>query len=280
MNKAFAAIALTLAFGILTPAKPHHHQEPQQEKVDKVSDTDVWRHLLLRIGGDPNMPINGLEGDRLTIITTGRKFRTEFEKAIDKFNAAQETRIEPDKIAALKDFIVRRDAMVESYKKQLMSALSPYEKDMIAKMLDQSKPSPGGISAATGTACGLPDQITCSITYSGYALPGMDANHNWTLGVHQILDGFATMFGNPPHARHTPTVTATIGFFDNQSHEWVKGTPQANSGKSVCADCYLYVNAFPSAGMAGGVQYETKGEGIVVCNEAGKFFDTDASPAD
>jgi hypothetical protein len=55
------------------------------------------------------------------------------------------------------------------------------------------------------------------------------------------------------------------------------GTEHNDFGKSVCADCYLYVNANVSFVMGVvGVQYEASGEGIAVCNEAGKFFDTQA----
>ena len=55
------------------------------------------------------------------------------------------------------------------------------------------------------------------------------------------------------------------------------GTEHNDFGKSVCADCYQYVNANVSFVMGVvGVQYEASGEGIVVCNEAGKFFDTQA----
>jgi hypothetical protein len=39
----------------------------------------------------------------------------------------------------------------------------------------------------------------------------------------------------------------------------------------------LYINAVTSVGMADGVQYETKGKGIVVCIEEGKFFDTESA---
>jgi len=39
----------------------------------------------------------------------------------------------------------------------------------------------------------------------------------------------------------------------------------------------LYVNATVSFAMVGGVQYEASGEGIVVCTDAGKFFDARAS---
>jgi len=56
----------------------------------------------------------------------------------------------------------------------------------------------------------------------------------------------------------------------------INGPEHSNSGKSVCADCYLYVNATVSFAMVGGVQNEASGEGIV-CSDAGKFFDTRAS---
>jgi len=44
------------------------------------------------------------------------------------------------------------------------------------------------------------------------------------------------------------------------------GTEHNDFGKSVCADCYLYVNANVSFVMGVvGVQYEASGEGIAVC---------------
>jgi hypothetical protein len=94
----------------------------------------------------------------------------------------------------------------------------------------------------------------------------MNADRSHNIVLNQILDGAASMVGNSQDARHTPTVTVTIS-----------GTQDNNSGKSVCAGCYLYVNADVSFVMAGGVEYEISSEGIVVCNEAGKFFDTRAS---
>jgi hypothetical protein len=94
----------------------------------------------------------------------------------------------------------------------------------------------------------------------------MNAERSANLMFNQILDGAASMVGNSQHARHTPIVEVTTG-----------GTEHSNSGKSVCADCYLYVNANVSLPMAGGVQYEIRSEGIVVCSDAGKFFDTSAS---
>ena len=130
MRKTIAAIALTFALGAGVPAKTHHHRQEATQRVSgNISDTDAWRHFLLSVpedrpGRDKESPVH-LGGDLLTIVTTMQKFRREFEEAIDQFNASQETRIESDELSALKDFVVRRDAMVESYRKQLMSALGP-----------------------------------------------------------------------------------------------------------------------------------------------------------
>jgi hypothetical protein len=83
-----------------------------------------------------------------------------------------------------------------------------------------------------GESCGLPKYITCSITYSIAGQPGgMNAERSHNLVFNQILDGAASMVGNSQHALHTPTVTVTIS-----------GTQHNNSGKSVCADCYLYAS--------------------------------------
>ncbi len=95
---------------------------------------------------------------------------------------------------------------------------------------------------------------------------GQNADHQRTFGWNQILDGAASMVGNSQHARHTPTVKMII---DGE-------TERNNSGKSVCADCYLYVNASVSFVLVPSGQSEAIGEGIVVCSEAGKFFDTRA----
>jgi hypothetical protein len=275
MSNTVAVIALTLVIGIGTPAKAHHHQqEAAQGVAGNVSDTDAWRHYLLHVAANlPTTTItlpSNLDSDTLAIFNTAMKFRTEFEEAIDDFNAAQENRMEADQIAALKSFIVQRDAMVESYKNDLISALSPQTRTEFEKEVEKSKPGikSTGTGSATGLSCGLPDLITCSITYSMYPIfGGQNAEHHRTFGWNQILDGAASMVGNSQHARHTPTVKMTI-----------KGGPEhSNSGKSVCADCYLYVNATVSFAMVGGVQYEASGEGIVVCSEAGKFFDTRAS---
>src|SRR5208337_1001965 len=118
MRKTATVIALTLALGIVTPAKPHpHHQETLQGKVGNASDTDAWRHYLLHTAAAMSTPgREGLGGDVLTIMNTTRKFRAEFEKAIDDFNASQENRIEADQITALKGFVAQRDAMVETYR--------------------------------------------------------------------------------------------------------------------------------------------------------------------
>src|SRR5208337_2331762 len=112
MRKTATAIALTLALGIVTPAKPHpRHQEALQGKVGNASDTDAWRHYLLLM----TAPVpRGYAGPESVVASAAARFRAEFEKAIDDFNAAQENRIEAFQIAALKDFIARRDAMVEA----------------------------------------------------------------------------------------------------------------------------------------------------------------------
>ena len=264
MRKIATVIALTLALGIVTPAKPHpRHQETPQAKVGDSSDTDAWRHYLLHTAAAMSTPApEGLGGDVLTIMNTTRKFRAEFEKAIDDFNASQENRIEADQIIALNNFIAQRDAMVASYKHELLSALTPEVQSEFVTEVEKSK---GTIrSAVTGDGCGIPNQITCSITFSWYPIVGgMNPDYSFRLGSNQILDGAATMVGNPQHARHTPTVTLTI-----------VGEQHTNSGKSVCADCYLYVNAnvFFTAEVGGG--YDPRGEGVVVCSEAGKFVDS------
>ena len=47
MSKRVAVISLTLALGIGTPAKTHHHhQEAMPEVTSNISDTDAWRHYL------------------------------------------------------------------------------------------------------------------------------------------------------------------------------------------------------------------------------------------
>jgi hypothetical protein len=269
MSKTVAVIALTLAVGIGTPAKTHHHQqEAAQGVAGNISDTDAWRHYLLHVAVAGPLPdTSSLQGDFLAIVTTSWKFRTEFEKAIDDFNASQETRTEADQLAALNSFIVQRDAMVEFYKNELISALTPQMRTEFETEVQKRKDVIRSFGA-TGKSCGHPNNITCSITYSSLPLRGgMNADNHLYGSSSQILDGTASMVGNSQHARHTPTVKMTIN----------GGTEQNNSGKSVCADCYLYVNAIVSFPMVGGVQYEASGEGIVVCSAAGKFFDTRAS---
>lgn len=100
---------------------------------------------------------------------------------------------------------------------------------------------------------------------------GKRSDHQHTLGWNQILDGAASMVGNSQHVRHTPTVKMTID----------GGTEHNNSGKSVCARCYLYVNTSVSFVLPPSGKSDAIDEGIVVCNEEGKFFDTRArSPGD
>jgi hypothetical protein len=272
MRKAVAVIALTLAVGIGTPAETHHHQqEAAQEVTGNVSDTDAWRHYLLHIAATavgPPPDTSKLNGDFVAIAITAWKFRAEFEKAIDDFNASQENKIEADQVAALNNFIAQRDAMVESYKNDLISALTPQTRTEFESEVQKRKDVIKSFGAS-GKSCGLPNNITCSITYSSLPLPaGMNADHHLTVVWNQILDGAASMVGNSQNARHTPTVKMTID----------GGAEHINSGKSVCADCYLYVNTNVSFVMeTAGVQYEASGEGIVVCSDAGKFFDTRAS---
>ena len=91
---------------------------------------------------------------------------------------------------------------------------------------------------------------------------GINADGSWNAGFSQILDGAAVMTGNPQHARHTPTVTLTFGESEH-----------SNSGKSVCADCYLYLNANVPFVMLVGVRYKLAAESVVVCSETGKFYD-------
>jgi hypothetical protein len=173
MRKTASVLALTLALGIGTPAKPHpHHQEALQGKVGNASDTDLWRHSLLHVAAaSPTTIPEGVDDTRLTIINTAKRFRAEFEKAIDDFNAAQETRVEADQIAALKGFIAQRDAMVEAYKNELLSATEPqrwtaFEQEVLRKMPVKSIMKSSGAAPATEENCGIPNSITCSITYS------------------------------------------------------------------------------------------------------------------
>ena len=108
---------------------------------------------------------------------------------------------------------------------------------------------------------------TCSITYSSLPLRGeMNADHSFN-GIWSQIDGAVSMVGNSQHAQHTPIVKMTIN----------GGTGHRNSGKSAYADCYLYVNAVVSFRMVTSVQYEASGEGMVICSETVKFFDTRAS---
>src|SRR4029077_7747341 len=128
-------------------------------------------------------------------------FRTEFEKAIDDFNATQENRIEADQIAALGSFIAQRDAMVESYKNELISALTPQTRTEFEKEVENRKDMIKSFGA-TGKSCGLPNNITCAITYSSLPLAGgMNADHSFYGRWSQILDGTAFMVGNSQHAR-------------------------------------------------------------------------------
>jgi hypothetical protein len=90
MGKTFNVLALILVLGAVAPAKPHpHHQEALQGKVGNASDTDAWRHYLLGVAAAnlTNIP-EGVNDGRLTMLNTAKKFRLEFEKAIDEFNAA------------------------------------------------------------------------------------------------------------------------------------------------------------------------------------------------
>jgi hypothetical protein len=270
---AVIALALTLALCVATPAKTyHHHQESLHGVAGNISDTDAWRHFLLHVAANlPTITLpSNLDNDFRALYNTAWKFRAEFEKAIDDFNATQETRTEADQLAALKNFIVQRDAMVESHQRELLSALTPQRRTETEKEFEKSKPGikSTGAGPATGKSCGFPDVITCSITYSMYPVfGGQNADHHRTFGWNQILDGAASMVGNSQHAHHTPTVKMTID----------GGTEHNNSGKSVCADCYLYVNANVSFVLTPGGQSEAIGEGIVVCSDAGKFFYTRAN---
>jgi hypothetical protein len=84
------------------------------------------------------------------------------------------------------------------------------------------------------------------------------------------------MVGNPQHAHHTPMVTLVVTPCPTEA-DCNKGVPHSNSGESVCADCYMYVNATISFGLErGAVKIEQ--EARAVCSESGKFFDTDSSP--
>ena len=203
-----------------------------------------------------------------TIINTARKFRAEFQKAIDDFNEAQERRIEADQIAALTSFIAQRDTMVQAYKDELMAVLNPESRPGVDKQVLQYRDviRSANTDPITGEGCGIPNSISCSITYSRFNTNRTSTDGIDHIGITQILDGAAIMAGNHQNARHTPTVIWTT---DGKEHNI--------SGKSVCADCYLYVNADVSF-AAGDVVHEIGvPEGIVVCSEAGKFVNTRAS---
>ena len=100
--------ALTLSFWVSTAAKAHHHQDPLQGKAGNTSDTDVWRHCLLHIAREVDIPTTeGIQGNNgfFAAFTVARQFRAEFEKSIEDFNAAQGNRVEADQIAAMKEFM-------------------------------------------------------------------------------------------------------------------------------------------------------------------------------
>jgi hypothetical protein len=266
-----AAFVLTLILGIVTLAKPHSHHEGLQGKVGDASTTDLWRHYLLHVAAvDMSTPPPDTKDWFERKFLVAKKFRVEFEKAIDDFNASQESRVDVDQVAALELFIRQRDAMVESYKNELLwklnvQARTELEKEVMDRreLIKSLLKLPG--ETVTRKDCGLPESVTCSITYSMEQLNhggSPSDRETFNMAMNQILDGAAVMPGNPQHARHTPTVTYT---FDHQPH--------SVSGKSVCADCYLYVNAYVPFVMATSVQYEIAAEGVVTCSEAGKFFD-------
>jgi hypothetical protein len=215
------AFVLTLALGIVTPAKPHsHHHEGLQGKVGDASTSDVWRHYLLHIAAvDLSTPPPDTEDTFGIQLIVARKFRAEFETAIDAFNAAQESRVEVDQVAALESFLRQRDAMVESYRNELLSKLEPqrrisFEKDEVLArrpLIKSLLKLPGDPS--TRKDCGLPESVTCSITYSMEQLNhggSPSDRETFNMAMNQILDGAAVMPGNPQHARHTPTVTYTF----------------------------------------------------------------------
>jgi hypothetical protein len=291
MKRTLAAIALALAFGILTPAKPHH---PQQDESQAKVDVDGWRHFLLHAAGmSAPVPEDLKSDDGLAIVTTARKFRAEFEKAVDDFNAAQETRLEADQLGALKNFLVQRDAMVAAYRSELLSAVTTERR---IQLDDEAAMSSTAKSVNAGPTkekrCGLPDHTVCTITYSmfeptmgrwdggsAYHLE-LNADHSFNTEWNQILDGAAAMADNPEHSRHTPTVTMIVGALKHD-----------DSGKSVCENCYLYVNSTVTLlvnaelkpvvqgegwkSFQGGEPGMTGAAGTVVCSETGKVFDTE-----
>jgi hypothetical protein len=196
MRKIAALIVLTLVFGIGTSAKPHpHHQEALQGKVGNASDTDAWRDYLLVVGTPSGY--RGEEGD-LTILTIARKFRAEFEKAIDDFNEAQERRTEADQIAALTSFIAQRDAMVQAYKNELLSKLARGEGNISVAAIEAQRPviRSATTDPTTGEGCGIPKSISCSITYSRFNTGKTSADGTFYMGITQILDGAAIMAGD------------------------------------------------------------------------------------
>ena len=164
---------------------------------------------------------------------------------------------------------------MESYKNDLLKVLTTRGRAMLIEEVEKSKSEfiSAGTKGSSGENCGIPDHITCSLTFSTYRLPMIS-----TLSVdnNQILDGAATMVGNSQHAHHTPTVTLVVTPCPTEA-DCNKGVPHTNSGESVCADCYMYVNATVSVGLErGAVKIEAKG--TAVCSESGNFFDVDSDP--
>lgn len=291
MTKTVALIALIFALVIGSPAKLHSHPQEMQEKIGAASDSDAWRHYLLHVATlgltpPPPPPARPGEGfsvenpwessDVRTITNTAKKFQTEFEKSIKDFNASQENRIEADQIAALDSFVAQRDASVESYKNDLLTVLTTHGRAVLIEEVEKSKST--FISASTkgssGENCGIPDHITCSLTFSTYPLPKINADYTFSMDHNQILDGAAMMVGNSQHARHTPMVTLVVTPCPTEA-DCNKGVLHSNSGESVCVDCYMYVNATVSVVVESPVKIETKG--TAVCSETGTFFG-DSSP--
>jgi len=101
-----------------------------------------------------------------------------------------------------------RSCAMPSNKKKVSHSVPDYavgDRDGPRLRRSSRKVSPGSspLALATGLSCGLPDHITCSITYSMYPVfGGQNADHQLTFGWNQILDGAASMVGNSQRVRH------------------------------------------------------------------------------
>ncbi|SRR6266478_3511095 len=143
-------LLLALAYGVITVSAqttdPHIHSDTAQlqnmidgsTSPEKIRDVDAYRLFLLNVAeatdASPDekarqlvfLTPTGLKGSDLqSAISILAVFKVSYQELVKTYNDSVEAELAGGKKADIKDFLKKRDSLVESIRQQLGSALTP-----------------------------------------------------------------------------------------------------------------------------------------------------------